>query len=183
LPCPSGFDDVSAEGAAGCRLDVVAGVSSAGAVVVAVATGVAAAVSAAGVVDGVAAGVTAGAGADGAAGAGAAGDGAGAAAAGDGAGAAGAATSAAAAVLLDDASAAATEVDVDGAAVVAIAGTMPNALDTRTVPVAAVMSAAVRQLGRCFIGSDSSACGPVVTTGDQPSGAAGDPERMHLRAP
>jgi len=54
------------------------------------------------------------------------------------------------------------DVDVDdtpdGDAATAIAGTMPKALVTRTVPVAAVMRAAVRQLGRCFIGSDSSTC-------------------------
>jgi hypothetical protein len=68
------------------------------------------------------------------------------------------------------------DVDVDvtasGDAVTAIAGTMPNALVTRTVPVAAVMRAAVRQLGRCFIGSGSSTCerlsgqpGPAVGYG------------------
>jgi hypothetical protein len=68
------------------------------------------------------------------------------------------------------------DVDVDvtasGDAATAIAGTMPNALVTRTVPVAAVMRAAVRQLGRCFIGSGSSTCerlsgqpGPAVGYG------------------
>ncbi|WP_439693843.1 hypothetical protein ACRQ4B_06335 [Curtobacterium sp. SP.BCo] len=54
---------------------------------------------------------------------------------------------------------------VDGAVVVtAVAGRMPNAVVTRTVPVATVMSAAVRQLGRCCIGWDSSTCVPVVVT-------------------
>ncbi|ROP74559.1 hypothetical protein [Curtobacterium sp. PhB115] len=46
--------------------------------------------------------------------------------------------------------------DTDDVDVAAIAGMTPNALVTRTVPVAAVMRAAVRQLGRCFIGLGSS---------------------------